>query len=461
MMPTFDLTDLLLSLRLRQRSAGDVVAQALARAATAACDLAYCQLQDDTARSAALAADQALDAATFANQVAGPGDAPLRGAPISIKDLFDVQGQVTTAGSRVLANAPAATTDAPAVERLRRAGAVFTGRTQMSEFAFSGVGINPHQGTPANPALAALGRPGRVPGGSTSGGAVSVACGAAWAALGSDTGGSLRIPAALHGLVGYKCSQQLTPAQGSIALAPSLDTVGAITLSVRDAVLLHEVLADRRVALERKPLTLRHAAVVKPLFQDQLDVSVSAAWDAALDHLSRAGLHVSEIELPELAELPALTANGGITAAEAWQGHRDRLAAHATEYDPRVVTRIRRGETINADTLAALHVARRDWISRIQAKLQGFDMVLSPTLPIEAPTIADLLASDDEFFRVNALLLRNPAVVNLFDGCAISLPCQAPGAWPVGLMLWSGNGADDRLLDCALAVEAALAQAHA
>jgi amidase/aspartyl-tRNA(Asn)/glutamyl-tRNA(Gln) amidotransferase subunit A len=460
-MPAFDLTDLLTSLRLGQRRATDVVAQAMAQAATPACARAYCLLQAGAARTAALAADHALDAAAHADKAATPSQAPLLGVPISIKDLYDVQGEVTTAGSSVLASAPAASAEALAVARLRRAGAVFTGRTQMSEFAFSGVGINPHQGTPANPALAALGRPGRIPGGSTSGGAASVACGAAWATLGSDTGGSLRIPAALHGLVGYKCSQQLVPADGSIALAASLDTVGAITLSVRDAILLHEVLADRRVALTRKPLTQRRAAVVKPLFQDQLDASVRASWEAAVDQLRRAGLTIDEIDLPELTELPALTANGGITAAEAWAGHSARLADHAAEYDPRVVTRIRRGQAIDAATLAALHMARRDWITRVQTRLQSFDVVLSPTVPIEAPAIADLVASDDEFFRVNALLLRNPSVVNLFDGCAISLPCQAPGDLPVGLMLWAGNSADDDLLDCALAVETALAQAHA
>jgi amidase/aspartyl-tRNA(Asn)/glutamyl-tRNA(Gln) amidotransferase subunit A len=460
-MPAFDLTDLLSSLRLGQRRAADVVAQALAQAATPGCAHALCLLQGDAARTAALAADQVLVAAAQAGKIAGPPAAALLGAPISIKDLYDVAGEVTSAGSRVLAGAPVATADAPAVARLRRAGAVFTGRTQMSEFAFSGVGINPHQGTPANPALAALGRPGRIPGGSTSGGAVSVVSGTAWATLGSDTGGSLRIPAALHGLVGYKCSQQLTPADGSIALAPSLDTVGAITLSVRDAVVLHEVLANRPVALARKPLQQRRAAIVKPMFQDQLDASVSASWHAAVEQLRRAGLTIEEIDLPELNELPALTANGGITSAEAWAGHSARLAVHAAEYDPRVVTRIRRGQAIDASTLAALHVARRDWIARVQARLTAFDVVLSPTVPIEAPTIADLVASDDEFFRVNALLLRNPSVVNLFDGCAISLPCQAPGDLPVGLMLWAGNGTDDTLLDCALAVEAALALAHA
>jgi amidase/aspartyl-tRNA(Asn)/glutamyl-tRNA(Gln) amidotransferase subunit A len=331
----------------------------------------------------------------------------------------------------------------------------------MSEFAFSGVGINPHQGTPANAALARLGRPGRVPGGSTSGGAVSVAAGAAWAALGSDTGGSIRIPAALHGLVGFKNSQPLTPAAGSFDLAPSLDTVCAITRSVRDAVLLHEVLAARRVALTHTPLAGRRCAIVTRHFQDQLDASVRRSWEAAIEQLRRAGLSISEIDLPELAELPELTAHGGITSAEAWQGHAARLAEHADAYDPRVLLRIRRGAAIDAAALAALHAQRRDWIRRIGTRLQGLDGVLCPTVPIEAPKIADLVASDDEFFRINALLLRNPSVINLLDGCSISLPCQAAGDWPVGLMLSAPHGQDDHLLDLALAIEAALARAHA
>ncbi|MEY4748856.1 MAG: hypothetical protein RIQ60_1070 [Pseudomonadota bacterium] len=450
-MPAIDLTEQLSQLQHGRLRASDWLEQALDAARSPAATHAYFALDEVGARAAALAVDRA----------GGAGTGPLGGAPVSIKDLFDIQGQVTCAGSTVLAGDPPATADAPAVARLRAAGAVLVGRTQMSEFAFSGVGINPHQGTPANAALARLGRPGRVPGGSTSGGAVAVATGAAWAALGSDTGGSIRIPAALHGLVGYKSSQALTPAAGSIALAPSLDTVCAMTRSVRDAVLLHEVLAARRVALPGRPLGAWRCAIVRELFQDELDTSVRSSWETAIEQLRRAGLAIVEISLPELAELPALTAGGGITAAEAWQGHAGRLAHNAAAYDPRVVLRIRRGEAIAAVTLAGLHVHRRDWIARVGKRLQGIDALLSPTVPIEAPAIAELVASDDEFFRVNSLLLRNPSVVNLLDGCAISLPCQAPGDWPVGLMLWAGSGQDDTLLDLAHRVEAVLAHAHA
>jgi amidase/aspartyl-tRNA(Asn)/glutamyl-tRNA(Gln) amidotransferase subunit A len=449
-MPAIDITEQLTHLQHGRLRATDWLELALDAARAPEAARAYCALDEAGARAAAARVDRE-----------GTGAGALAGTPISIKDLFDIQGQVSCAGSTVLAGDAPAAADAPAVARLRAAGAVLVGRTQMSEFAFSGVGINPHQGTPANAALARLGLPGRVPGGSTSGGAVSVAAGAAWAALGSDTGGSIRIPAALHGLVGYKSSQALTPAAGSIALASSLDTVCAVTRSVRDAVLLHEVLAVRRVALARRPLAAWRCAVVTELFQDGLDASVRSSWEAAVEQLRRAGLTISEISLPELAELPALTANGGITAAEAWQGHAERLAHSAAAYDPRVVLRIRRGAAIDAATLAGLHAHRRGWIARIGARLQGIDALLSPTVPIEAPAITELVASDDEFFRINALLLRNPSVINLLDGCAISLPCQTPGNWPVGLMLWAGGGQDDALLDLAHAVEAALADMHA
>jgi amidase/aspartyl-tRNA(Asn)/glutamyl-tRNA(Gln) amidotransferase subunit A len=456
--PTLPLTDLLGALRRRDLHAHELASQALANASSDACARAFCLLDAQATLEQARAIDTQLDAAALSGD-ARPGR--LAGAPVSIKDLFDVRGQVTCAGSTVLATHNAATGDGAAVARLRHADAVFVGRTQMSEFAFSGVGINPHQGTPANATLAALGRPGRVPGGSTSGGAVSVAAGAAWAALGSDTGGSIRIPAALHGLVGFKNSQSLTPARGAFDLAPSLDTVCAITRNVADGVLLHEVLADRQVALAGLPLTGRRCALVRNHFLDELDASVASSWAGAVDQLRQAGLEITEIDLPELAELPELTANGGITSAEAWHGHAERLALHAQAYDPRVVLRIRRGAAIDAAQLADLHVRRRDWIRRIAARLQGYDAVLSPTVPIEAPLIADLVASDDAFFRANGLLLRNAAVVNLFDGCAVSLPCQRPGDLPVGLMLWAGQGRDDTLLDLALAVEAALASAFA
>ena len=396
---------------------------------------------------------------TDALRKAGAPLAPLGGLAISVKDLFDVHGEVTTAGSVVLADRAPAAADCPAVARLRRAGAALLGRTNMSEFAFSGVGINPHHGTPANPATAPLDAVPRIPGGSTSGGAVSVASGAAWAALGSDTGGSLRIPAALQGVVGYKGTARLTPRQGAIPLSTTLDTVGAITRSVRDAVLLHELLADRTVALTGRPLHAHRFAVPDTLMLDALDPGVAAAFERSLDTLRRAGAQIDTIALAPLAEVAQINAGGGFSPVEAWAWHRQLLAEHAGAYDPRVALRIRRGEAMSGADYIDLLAARADWIARMRAAITGFDALLSPTVPCVAPPIAPLIASDAAFFAVNGALLRNPSVVNLLDGCALTLPCQAPDALPVGLMVWSHALRDDTVLQASLAIEAALAAA--
>ena len=382
---------------------------------------------------------------------------PLAGMAVSVKDLFDVQGEVTAAGSTVLAGRDPASADCPAVARLRRAGAALIGRTNMSEFAFSGVGINPHHGTPANPATAALDPTPRIPGGSTSGGAVSVATGAAWAALGSDTGGSIRIPAALQGLVGFKNTARLTPTEDAVPLSTTLDTACAITRSVRDAVLLHELLADRRVPIAGRPVTALRLAVPTTLMLDGLDATVSAAFERTVVALRRAGARIEEIALAPLADVVRINATGGFSPAEAWAWHRTLLAAHEVEYDPRVALRIRRGERMSAaDYIDLLH-ARTGWIARMESAMTAFDAMLSPTVPCVAPAIAPLLADDEAFFATNTLLLRNPSVVNLLDGCALSLPCHANGEMPVGLMVWSGALRDDTVLDVSLAIEAALA----
>jgi amidase/aspartyl-tRNA(Asn)/glutamyl-tRNA(Gln) amidotransferase subunit A len=384
-------------------------------------------------------------------------DSPLAGLAVSVKDLFDVAGEVTGAGSIVLAADAPAAADCPAVARLRAAGAAFVGRSNMSEFAFSGVGINPHHGTPANAATAKLDPTPRVPGGSTSGGAVSVAAGAAWAALGSDTGGSIRIPAALQGLVGFKNTARLVPTDGAIPLSTTLDTVCAITLSVRDAVVLHEVLAQRRVALTARPASALRLAVPTTVMLDALEPAVARAFERTLSKLRAFGATVEEIALPTLGELAGLNATGGFSAAESWAWHRRRLASDGERYDPRVAMRIRRGERMSAADYVELMWARRDWIARTEAAMAGFDAMLSPTVPIVAPPLAPLIANDDAFFATNGMLLRNPSSVNFLDGCALSLPCQAPGEMPVGLMVWSTAMRDDDVLGASLAIEAALA----
>jgi len=383
---------------------------------------------------------------------------PLAGLSFSVKDLFDVAGQATPAGSVVLGHAPAAGGDAVAVARLRAAGGALIGRTNMSEFAFSGVGVNPHHGTPANASDAVTPR---VPGGSSSGAAVSVATGAAFIGLGSDTGGSIRIPAALNGIVGFKSTARLVPATGALPLSTTLDTVCAMTRSVRDAVLAHEVLAARRVTPDTRALTGYRLAVVKDLFLEGMEPAVARAFERALIALRAAGAHIDEIALPALAELPSINATGGFSAAESYAWHRLLLERSGAGYDPRVAQRILKGAGMKAHEYIDLLHARRDWIARMETALAGFDALLSPTVPILAPPLASVApgeARDAEFFRVNGLLLRNPSVVNMLDGCAISIPCQAAGEAPVGLMLWHAALHDDAVLAIAAQAERALQQ---
>ena len=380
----------------------------------------------------------------------------LAGIPVSIKDLFDVAGQITAAGSTVLASAPPALADCSAVMRLRSSGAVFTKRTNMVEFAFSGVGINPHYGTPINPADSKIDR---IPGGSSSGAAVSVATGAAVVGLGSDTGGSIRIPAALCGIVGFKSTARLVPTTGAVPLSTSLDTACALTRSVRDAVTVHEILAARTVRLAGKPLSSCRLAVARTQLQDGLDNTVAAAFEHSLRVLRQAGTHIEEIELSEIEALASINATGGLSAAESYAWHRTLIGEHQAAYDPRVALRILRGSSMSAADYIDLIIARKQWIARMKVQLNRFDAVISPTVPIVAPPIASVMNDDEEFFRVNTLLLRNTSLVNMLDGCAISLPCHSPDQLPVGLMLWHAALHDDTILDLALQVETALSHA--
>ena len=386
---------------------------------------------------------------------AATSSGPLAGIAVSIKDLFDVAGQVTSAGSKVLKNAAPAASDCTAVARIRAAGATLVGRTNMVEFAFSGVGINPHYGTPVNPADSKIER---IPGGSSSGAAVSVATGAALVGLGSDTGGSIRIPAALCGIVGFKSTARLVPTTGALPLSTSLDTVCALTRSVRDAITVHEVLAARSVKLPGKPLANCRFAVARTLMQDGLDGTVAQAFERSLRVLSAAGAQIEEIDLTEISELASINATGGLSAAESYAWHRRLIAAHQADYDPRVALRILRGASMTAFEYIDLLAARADWVARMETRLQGFDAVLSPTVPMVAPPISSVLNDDTEFFRVNGLLLRNTAVVNMLDGCGISLPCHHPDELPVGLMLWHAALHDDAVLDTALQIESHLNQ---
>ena len=364
--------------------------------------------------------------------VVQPGIArlPLAGLAVSVKDLFDIAGQPTPAGSTVLADAPAASMDSPAVARLRAAGGALIGRTNMVEFAFSGVGVNPHFGTPA--ALDA--RFGTLPG------APRV------------PGGSIRIPAALNGIVGFKNTARLVPTTGAVPLSTTLDTACAMTRTVRDAIVAHEVLAARRVTRSPAPLSQYRLAVPSTLFLDDLDATVARAFERTLATLRAAGATIDTIALPAVQDQPAY----GFAAPEAFAWHRDLLQRAGDRYDPRVRQRIEKGATLMAWEYIDLLLARQQWITRMHARIDAYDALLSPTVPIVATLLADVApgaGQDAEFFRVNNLLLRNTSAINLLDGCALSLPCHVAGELPVGLMVWHGALRDDTVLNVGQQIE--------
>ncbi len=422
---------------------------ALARAQDAAGEGArvFTRLSAERARASAKASDGL--------RAAGIVRSPLEGIPVSVKDLFDVASEVTTAGSEVLKGAAPATRNAPVIDRLIAAGAVIVGRTNMSEFAFSGLGLNPHYGTPANPWDRASRR---IPGGSSSGAAVSVTDGMAAVAIGSDTGGSVRIPAALCGLTGFKPTQRRVPIDGTVPLSTSLDSIGPLGASVRCCAIADAVLAGEPVPTSApRDVAGARLAVPETVVLDGMDATVAAAFERALSRLSAAGARITRLAVPEFAEFAALHARGSLAAAEAWAWHRALLAGHEDEYDPRVASRIRGGEKMNAADYIDLLAARQRWIAQVEARIQGFDALVLPTVPTVAPRIAELEASDAAYFAANALILRNPALINFLDGCALSLPCQAAGEAPVGLMLAGPAGADQSILTLGAGVEHLLA----
>jgi aspartyl-tRNA(Asn)/glutamyl-tRNA(Gln) amidotransferase subunit A len=376
---------------------------------------------------------------------------PSAGIPVSIKDLFDVAGDVTTAGSQLLRGQPPAGADCAAVARLRAAGFIPIGRTNMTEFAYSGLGLNPHFGTPRNPFER---QRGRAPGGSSSGAAISIADGMSYGALGTDTGGSCRIPAAFCGVVGFKPTARRVPVRGVFPLSPSLDSVGPLAASVACCAALDAVLADEPPApLPIVGLRGRRFAVPMRHVLDSLDAHVARSFERALRALRGDGAVIEEIPLAELEELPGINRKGGFSGAQAYALHRERLDAQGARYDPRVLVRILRGRELSAADYLDLIRIRADFQRRIDPQLAEFDAVLLPTTAIIAPLLQEL-ESDEAYTRINQLVLRNTAVVNFLDRCALSLPCHEPGAAPVGLMLMGAQGGDRRLLAVAAAVEA-------
>jgi aspartyl-tRNA(Asn)/glutamyl-tRNA(Gln) amidotransferase subunit A len=429
-----------------------LVESCLERAAAASGEGArtFVHLFADAARAEADAIDR--------RRRAGIWTGLLGGIPVSVKDLFDIRGLPTTAGSTVLADGPAAAQDAVVVERLRAAGAIIIGRTNMTEFAFSGLGLNPHYGTPANPFERRLRR---IPGGSSSGAAVSICDEMAVAAIGTDTGGSVRIPAAFCGLTGFKPTQARISLKGVLPLSKSLDSVGSLGRSVNCCRILDAVLSGQRCDLPRS-VNLRGLRIAIPTTRvfDDVDSHVARAFDIAIATIAEAGAQISRIEIPEFAEVGQTAQVATFPAAEGFAWHRDLMARAKDRYDPRVAERLERGRQIGAADYLWLLRQREQLIAAMRARAAAFDVLAMLTVPIAAPLIADLERDGELYHRINLLVLRNPTLVNFLDGCALSLPCHHEGDAPVGLMLARFDGADGTVLAIGEAIEAALTVAR-
>jgi aspartyl-tRNA(Asn)/glutamyl-tRNA(Gln) amidotransferase subunit A len=396
-------------------------------------------------REQAKAAAEAADA----RAKAGISFGPLDGTIVTIKDLFDVAGEVTRVGSKALAEeAQPAAADAAVVRRVRAGGAVIVAKTNMSEFAYSGVGANPHFGTPGNPADRK-----RVPGGSSSGAVVAAADGMCEIAIGTDTGGSCRIPAALCGIVGYKPSRQRIPTDGAFPLSYSIDSVGPIARSVEacakaDAIMAGETFTPN----EPVPLAGLRIGVVQGAPLENLDETVAKRFSDAIARLRQANARLSEEKLALLDGMARVNSKGGVQPAEAFTVHRDLLSRHADAIDPNVRARLERARNISAADYIDMVRERTSLIRSMDGRLADIDVLALPTTPIVAPTMQEVAAADD-FARKNAMLLRNTVIVNFFDLCAISLPLPREGGLPTGLMLVARNGQDQRLFRIATAVE--------
>ena len=415
---------------------------------------AFMKLYAESARADADHADRLRKAGVVRSAVDG--------LPVSVKDLFDVAGDVTRAGSKLLAGAAPAAADAPAVARLRAAGAVIVGRTNMVEFAFGTTGLNPHYGTPKNPwdrpraGSDGASHGGRVPGGSSSGAAVAQADGMCVMALGSDTRGSVRLPAALCGIAGFKPTQQRVPRDGAFPLSFALDSIGPLANSVAccaayDAILAAEP-AQTLPRLDAKGLRL---LVPRGSLIEDLDAEVARAFEASLGRLAAAGALVTHLSVPAFERQAEYFRSGGFAGAEAYAIHRrwlDRIA----EYDPRVGKRINMAKDLSAADYVDLVRLRQSYIAEVGAVLAPYDAFLMPTTPCIAPTIQEVDASDDAYFRWNMRILRNVGVVNFLDGCAVTLPCHPAGTAPVGLSVCGPGLSDRRILAVARAVEGVL-----
>jgi aspartyl-tRNA(Asn)/glutamyl-tRNA(Gln) amidotransferase subunit A len=384
----------------------------------------------------------------------GRAPSPFAGIPMSVKDLFDLAGEVTRAGSVILKEEAPATVDALAIARLKSYGFIVLGRTNMTEFAYSGVGLNPHYGTP----LCVYDRAtGRIPGGSSSGAAVSVADAICAVGIGTDTGGSCRIPAAFNGIVGWKPTVGRVPTRGVYPLSTTLDSVGPLARTVTDCFIADAIMADEEVvSLEAMAPREMRLGALRSLVLDDLDPPVARDFERALTRLAESGVRIDDVSFEAVKRFPALNAKGGIGAADAYAHHAPMIAARRDAYDPRVVNRILHGAAITSAELIGIHRGRAELMRQFHMIAESFDALILPTTPNIAPPVS-ALASDDDYIRLNMHSLRNTIIGNFLGVCAISLPMALPGEPPTGLMLMARGGRDRRLFQVARGVEAVLA----
>ncbi len=401
-------------------------------------------------------ADEALAAATASDQLRAAGIvlSPLMGLPVSVKDLFDIAGQVTRAGSRVLSDTPPAKADAVCIARLRRAGAIPIGRTNMTEFAYSGLGLNPHYGTPASPFDRTTRR---IPGGSSSGAGVSVADNMAVFGIGTDTGGSVRIPAAVCGITGFKPTTGRVPTEGVLPLSSTFDSVGPLAPSVACCITVDQVMTGQPVSVLRpRPLQNLRLAIPAGIAMDGLDRHVTRAFKRAVKKLEAAGVHVTELQITAIED-SARPGNGAtILAAEAYAWHHRYLTTSYDAYDPRVSARMMPAAKTSAADYINLQNWRRQFLKDIEQSLAPYDALILPTTPIIAPAIDALEKDDEAYFAANVQMLRNTSIINQIDGCALSIPCHTEDEPPVGFMLAGTAGQDQAILEIGLSVEKCL-----
>lgn len=407
--------------------------------------LAFTDVFTESAKAEAFAADR--------RAASGMTKGALDGRIVSVKALFDVAGKVTHAGSAVLRRVAPAARDAEVIERLRAAGAIIIGKTQMTEFAFSALGTNPHDGMPGNPHDRT-----RVPGGSSSGAVVSVIEGMADLAIGSDTGGSLRIPAALSGAVGFKPTSGRVPTAGAFSLSSSLDTVGPIALSVADCAATDQILSGHcatgpLVAAEAKSVRL---TIGRSRMFARCEAHVLEAFERALGKCRMAGIAVDEGSLDPILELTDRVDKIGTFPSVEVAATLAQLGVTSLDgIDPKTRARIEAGRTISATDYVLMTRHREAAIKAFERSLADDEFVVVPTTPIVAPLMS-AVEDTAAFHEANGLVLRNPRVANLLDSPSISIPITGPGL-PVGLMLIGRRNSDVRLLAAAACIEAALA----